>query len=347
MVEIKLGGFFKENIPDKYISDLVNLLWEFEIELNHYPITRSFVENTFIAYLPNEIKEFWVLAFHKESMIGYGYCDWQVKFENLNKGSIRLFVSQKYRRKQIGLKMLNYLLNEIEKQVDIISIMSFQGTPGQIFLSTLEGNVVFTEEFFLAKLSDFSVTEIKNTMLKLSENVESIGFQLELLDTDALLNLSISNDFAKTVERIWNDIPAENQTLEEISVTPERLHEIYKYRINRGDEYHSVCVIQKKSEKIVGYTIARVNIHQPNLAIHHDTGVIAEFRGKNLGFAMKYKLLQYLKDNTQVNFWETSSAKSNIYMRRINEKLKHKPTRIKFVYEFQRKELHDKTKQKL
>ena len=122
MQKIKLLGFLKEDIPKKLRKQLHELLLEFELETSKLPSTIDFVRETFEAHLPSEIEEFWVFPFIKDEMVGFGYCDQQIKFENLDKGYIRLFVKKNHRRKTIASKMLKFLLDKTRKQVTSISI---------------------------------------------------------------------------------------------------------------------------------------------------------------------------------------------------------------------------------
>ncbi len=342
LVEITLLGFLKDSIPAQNRDALIGLLHEYEKETNVYTIERAFVGNTFKATIPSEFKEYWVLVFHNTEMIGFGYCYWQIKFENLDKGSIRIFVKKQFRRKKIGSKVLNFLLKEIDAQVTIQTIMAFEGTDGEKFLKQLDGNLVFTELTIASKLSDFTDEEVKQKVRKSAEEAHKKGFSTKFVDTRELLALSTNPDFVKMIERNWNATPVEDQSSEGITMTSERLMESFSYRINRGDQFFTVLAIHIESAKFAGYTMTRVNEYQPNVGFQHDTGVLEEYRGNNLGLTMKYKLLQHLKNNTKVEFWETGSAASNVFMQRINAVLKHKPLKTKLIYEFNKSNLLDK-----
>ncbi len=342
LIEITLLGFLKESIPAQNRDALVGLLHEYEKETNIYSIERTFVENTFNATIPSEFKEYWVLVFHNTEMIAFGYCYWKIKFENLNKGSIRIFVKKQFRRKKIGSKVLNFLLKEIDAQVTTQTIMAFEGTDGEEFLKQLDGNLVFTELTIASKLSDFTDEEVKQKVRKSVEEAHKKGFSSKFVDTGELLILSANQDFVKMIERNWNATPIEDQSSDEITMTSERLIESFNYRIKRGDQFLTVLAIHNESAKFAGYTMTRVNEYQPNVGFQHDTGVLEEYRGNNLGLTMKYKLLQHLKKNSKVEFWETGSAASNIYMQRINAILKHKPLKTKLVFEFKKSSLQEK-----
>lgn len=342
LVEITLQGFLKDSIPVQNRDELVGLLHEYEKDTNVYSIERAFVENTFNATIPSEFKEYWILVFHNTEMIGFGYCYWQIKFENLDKGSIRIFVKKQFRRNKIGSKVLHFLLKEVDAQVNIHTIMAFEGTDGERFLKQLGGNLVFTELTIASKLSSFTDEEVEQKVTKSTEETHKKGFSTKFVDTSEVLALSANPDFVKMIERNWNAIPVEDQSSEEITMTSERLMESFSYRIKRGDQFFTVLAFHNESAKFAGYTMTRVNEYQPNVGFQHDTGVLEEYWGNNLGLTMKYKLLQHLKKNSKVEFWETGSAASNIYMQRINAILKHKPLKTKLVFEFRKSSLQEK-----
>ncbi len=342
LVEITLLGFLKDSIPVHNKDELVGLLHEYEKETNVYSIERAFVENTFNASIPSEFKEYWVLVFHNTEMIGFGYCYWQIKFENLANGTIRLFVKEQHRRKKIGSKMLIFLLKNIDDQVNILTIKTVEGASGEAFLRKLKGNLVYTGKVILSRLSDFTNDEIEQNTTKTSREAKEKGFKIKVVNSVEYEALAHDPLFVTMVERNWNATPTEGQSSEPIILTSERLLESISYRLKRGDNFYTVITIHNESLKYAGYTITRVNEHLPKVGFQHDTGVLEEYRGNNLGLTMKYKLLQHLKNNTGVEFWETGSAASNIYMRRINDELKHKPLKTKLVFEFRKLNLQEK-----
>ena len=318
LVEVKLHGYLKDDIPNDHRKQLYKLLREFELETSKYPTTIAFVRDTFESTLPEEIKEYWVLVFQEDELIGYGYCDWQIKFDNFDNGSIRLFVKKEHRRKNIASNMIRLLLANTDEQVRIFNIMAYEGTVGEIYLRNLQGKLVFTEKMIVSNTNDFSVEEINNLVSSFEEKAQNNGFRIEFLSQTKLLALTDNSHFVKMIERNWNAMPNEDQSLEDTVITPERLRESFDYRIKRGDEYFTVLATHKDSKKFAGYTMTRVNKNMPEVGIQHDTGVLSEYRGNRLGLTMKYKLLQHLKNNTSVIYWETGSAASNIYMERIN-----------------------------
>lgn len=339
MIEYQFFGFLKDDIPSKYRNQLYVLIQEFELETSKYPTTINFVKDTFESILPEEIKEYWVLVFLKNELIGYGYCDWQIKFDNLDKGSIRLFVKKEYRRKNIASDMLGFLLANTDEQVSIINIMAYEGTVGEIYLRNLRGKLVFTEKMIVSNINEFTDEEIENAVSSHTEKAHNNGFSIEFIPQTKLLVLAENQQFVKMIERNWNAMPQEDQKLEDAVMTSERLIESYNYRIKRKDEFFTVIAIHQESKKFAGYTMTRVNKNLLEVGIQHDTGVLSEYQGNRLGLTMKYQLLQQLKNNTSVIFWETGSAASNIYMERINVILKHKPLKTKLVFEFTKDKL--------
>ncbi|MHA1442404.1 MAG: GNAT family N-acetyltransferase [Candidatus Heimdallarchaeota archaeon] len=339
MQEIKLLGFLKDDIPSEYRKQLYKLIQEFELETSKYPTTIDFVKDTFESILPEEIKEYWVLAFIEDEMIGYGYCDWQIMFDNLDKGSIRLFVKKEYRRKKVASDMLRFLLVNTDEQVSIFNIMTYEGTVGEIYLRNLRGRLVFTEKMIVSHINEFTYEEIENAVSSHTGTAHKNGFSIEFIPQTKLLALTENQQFVKMIERNLNAMPHEDQKLEDAVMTSERLRESFNYRIKRKDEFFTVIAIHQESKKFAGYTMTRVNKNLPEVGIQHDTGVLSEYRGNRLGLTMKYQLLQQLKNNTSVIFWETGSAASNIYMERINVILKHKPLKTKLVFEFTKDKL--------
>ncbi|MHA1125601.1 MAG: GNAT family N-acetyltransferase [Candidatus Heimdallarchaeota archaeon] len=339
MVDVKFFGYLKDDIPSKFRKQLYQLLQEFELETSKYPTTIAFVRDTFESILPEEIKEYWVLVFLKNKLIGYGYCDWQIEFDNLDKGSIRLFVKKEYRRKKIASDMIRFLLTHTDEQVSIFNLMAYESTDGESFLRKLQGKLVFTEKMIVSNTSEFTDEEIKKAVTSYTEKANKNGFSIEFIPQTKLLALTDNQPFVKMIERNWNAMPQEDQHIEDTVLTTERLRKFFDYRIKRRDDFYTVLAIHQDSKKFAGYTMTRVNENMPEVGIQHDTGVLSEYRGNRLGLTMKYALLQHLKNSTSVIFWETGSAASNIYMEKINVILKHKPLKTKLVFEFTKDKL--------
>ena len=104
-------------------------------------------------------------------------------------------------------------------------------------------------------------------------------------------------------------------------------------------------VIHKGTNEPVGVTCTYISKYQPENAIQEDTGIISSHRGKGLGLAIKYQMLDKLLNETNTKFWRTGNAGSNEHMLRINRILKYDPYQRIFVFEFTKDELNQKLKE--
>ncbi|HUT81021.1 MAG TPA: GNAT family N-acetyltransferase [Candidatus Bathyarchaeia archaeon] len=330
----------KEEIPSKYLLDLFELMQKNREEiLKIKPPTLEFFKQNWIVALPEEEMKQYVIAVNDEKIVGYGYFSWNIKYDNLDRGYFWLFVLKEERRKHLGTKILQQLIRLCPPQVTIIGTEIFENSDGKEFIKTFKSKEKYIDVLSSSNITLFDPKEVQQEAEKLRLQALEKGYEIIFIDEcEFVLHLDLPK-YIQMVEEIWNDMPREELTYEDDVLTIERFLQMVQREQLYGAHKYTFVAIHKETNTPIGLTSSVVNKYHSDIAEQYDTGVLKEHRGKGLGLALKYQMLNKLLKDTEAKFWRTGNAGSNEYMLRINRLMKYEPYTRVFIYEFPKEDL--------
>ncbi|MBN1330360.1 MAG: hypothetical protein JXA54_12875 [Candidatus Heimdallarchaeota archaeon] len=330
----------KKDLPERYQDQMFHLIRDNALERMpkyNIPEVAYYRNEWFLPSQPGD-DELQLFALKGDRLIGYGYIHWKTKFDNLTRASFSIYVIPEKRSLGYGTEIFKKIITLIPPQIEIISIGVVENSIGETFIKRYKKESCFGEVISLANLSDFDAQEVFSFAASERERIEALGYEfIEINDFNYLEKLDV-NRYVQMVEEIWNDMPIEELSTEKEILTVERYNRMIDTIIKKGDKIIGFVVIESKTKIPVGLSKAFINKYQPEVAAQDDTGIIHKHRGKGLGLAVKYQLLEKMLRETNVEYWLTGNAQSNLHMLRINKQLKHKEIGKRIVYEFTREE---------
>ncbi|NHK31326.1 MAG: GNAT family N-acetyltransferase [Asgard group archaeon] len=334
----------KEEIPSKYLDELLNLQQKNREEiLPGKPPSIEFYKIQWIYGSYPESKTNYILAINKEDkIIGYGYANWNIKYDNLDRGYFWIYVRKNERRKKIGTNILREIMKIYPKQITTITSEIFEFTDAVHFIRSFKEKENYIEILSQSDLSKFDPKVVRKEAERQRNEALKKGYEIIYIENlEHVFHLNFPK-YVQMVEEIWNDMPREELTYEDDVLTLDRYQTSFQIQILMGNKVMLFVAIHKETNEPVGLTCTYVNKYKPDIALQEDTGIIRAHRGKSLGLALKYQMLDKLLNETKAEFWRTGNAGSNEHMLRINRFLKHEPYQKIFVYEFTKDELLEK-----
>ncbi|MHA1123604.1 MAG: GNAT family N-acetyltransferase, partial [Candidatus Heimdallarchaeota archaeon] len=341
MNQLKFISGSKEEIPAKYLNQLFNLMQVNYVEiLKDEPAEIEYYRKTWSLGVSSDQKMIYVLVIKQDDeVIGYSYGSWNIKYDNLDKGYFWVHIAKNERRKGLGKRTLKEIIERFPPQVTGIVTEVFAETDGVPFVESLQMKKNYTEVLSSSDLTKFDKEEVKKESRKLKQQVLEKGYEIIYINN---MNHVFHLDFVKYVEmaqEIWNDMPLEELTYEDEVLSVDRYQEMIQRQILSGNHIMTFVAIHKDTNDIAGVTVTNVNEHHTIIAHQQDTGVVKAHRGKGLGLALKYQMLEKLLFETKAVKWQTGNAGSNEHMLRINDILKHVPFVSIPIYEMEKSKL--------
>lgn len=341
MNQLKFIAGAKEEIPAKYLNQLFNLMQVNYIEiLKEEPAELEYYRKTWALGVSSDQKMIYVLVINQDDkVIGYGYGSWNIKYDNLDKGYFWVHTTKNERRKGIGKRTLKEITERFPPQITGIVTEVFSETDGVPFAESLQMKKNYTEVLSSSDLTKFDPEEVKQEARRLKQLVIEKGYEIIYIDN---MNHVFHLDFVKYVEmaqEIWNDMPLEELTYEDEILSVERYQEMIQRQVLSGNHIMTFVAIHKETNEQAGVTVTYINEHHSKIAHQQDTGVVRSHRGKGLGLALKYQMLEKLLFETKAVKWQTGNAGSNEHMLRINIILNHEPFTSIPIYEITKSDL--------
>jgi hypothetical protein len=341
MSQIKFITGAKEDIPAKYLDQLMNLFQENykEILLQEPPDVQIYRNMWKLGDSSDQKNIYTIVLNQEDQVIGYGHCSWNIKYDNLNKGYFWIHIAKEERRKGYGKRTLIELLSRYPTQVTDLFTEVFSHTAGVPFVESFQMEKKYTEVLSQSDLTNFDLVEVKKESKKLKKAALEKGYEIIYIDNlDHVFHLEFKK-YVAMLEEIWNDMPLEELTFEDEILDIARYQEMLKRQILMGYDLLTFVAIHKETNNPVGMTMTYITKFQPHLGLQQDTGVIRSHRGKRLGLTLKYQMLEKLLTDTKITKWQTGNAGSNEHMLRINEVLNHEPFVEIPIYEMKTSDL--------
>ncbi len=341
MTQIKFISGSKEEIPSKYLDQLFVLMQaNYKEILKDEPPEINYFKISWTIGTSSNQKLIYVLAINQDdNVIGYGYGSWNIAYDNLDKGYFWVHVTRSQRRKGIGKQILKEIVGNFPPQITGIVTEAFSETDGVPFIESLKMDKKYTEVLSASDLTKFNLEEVKREAEKLRQQALDKGYEIIYIENmEHVLHLNYPK-YIEMTQEIWNDMPLEELSFEDEILSVKRYQEMIQRQILSGNHIMTFVAIHKETNEQAGLTVTYVNKYHPKIANQQDTGVVRKHRGKGLGLALKYQMLEKLLTETKAQKWRTGNAGSNEYMLRINNLLKHVPYTKIPVYEMSKVDL--------
>lgn len=341
MAQITIISSAKEEIPKKYLEQLFKLMQINNQEiLKIKPPSIGYFKRAWVLGPSSEEKVSYLLAINSEDeVIGYGYCSWNIKYDNLDKGYVWVHIARKYRRKRFGTQLFIKSLENFPEQITGLYIETFKNTDGLRFIESLGVKERYKETLSASDLTKFNKEEVRQEAKAQREKANEKGYEIIYIDTiEQILHVDYQK-YVEMLEEIWNDMPREELTFEDSKLSVERIQKMNQRRLLMGEYIMTFVAIHKESGDPIGLTNSYISEYQSTLARQGDTGIVRAHRGHGLGLALKYQMLEKLLFETDAKLWRTGNAGSNEHMLRINRILKYEPFTSFHEFELNKKDL--------
>ena len=237
--------------------------------------------------------------------------------------------------------MLKEMVKLVPDYITKISTGVMNDSEDAKFYFSADKEPSYEEILFDLNLEKKDLAEVSKQAKNLREKALKLGYEIifvEGLDYDDYVDYA---SFVDLVERIRNDMPREELSIEDTKLNHERFKEVCSSNQKKWDTFYTFLAIHKDTGKPVGLTTSVLDNFQPNVAWQWDTGVHPNYRGNGLGFAMKYQMLEKLLTTTNAKIWFTGSSSVNTYMHRINTTLGYKKCGSEKIFDFTKGELQN------
>lgn len=137
-----------------------------------------------------------------------------------------------------------------------------------------------------------------------------------------------------------NDAPMGNLTFEDEKFDLDRLRDLERARVGRGDRMYRIAARHVETGEVGGHTVLLVNPHRPEFGMQGDTAVSRAHRGRRLGLLLKIDMLHWLAEaEPQLTIIETWNQADNDFMISVNEAIGYRLNRIFDTYELTQPDL--------
>ena len=342
---MKIQRFFvgsKEEIPEKYHEDIFQLIQKSEKEFHQFepPHIDQYKRSWKVPDASWEKTTRIVGLSEDDEVLAYAWLSWNIKYENLEFSWGYLNIVENEEEENNRRIMLKEYVKHIPNHIKKFTTWFAKDTRAHHFFKKLKDDYAYEEFLFTLKLEDQVIEEVSTEALTQKEKAIQKGFEIifvENLDYDKYLDLP---KVVNLIQCVWNDMPRENLSDEDMEITTERYNETRQLVRATYDTFFSYVVVEKKTNDPIGITTSvLIDEYQPNIAWQWETGILQEFRGKGLGLALKYQMLEKLLTSTNAKIWSTGSSSVNVHMHRINKILGYKQFNSELVLEFTTEEI--------
>ncbi|MHA2249781.1 MAG: hypothetical protein ACXAD7_05435 [Candidatus Kariarchaeaceae archaeon] len=285
--------------------------------------------------LPVQYGQYYSLTLHDKQIIGWGHLSWSKNQHDPYLPEIYIVIKPEERRKGYGTKMFRDLLLLIPPQLDIVTIPAMKGSSGAQFIQTkLNGTIAEEDQRGLLKVRELRSEDVDKKVEYCRQHAEKQGFKIH----------SITNDYIETdigiaafIEFIHQLEHGIKLPVEQVKIKEEEYRAIMEREKRRETQFLQYVALEKETGELVGYTRTAINMEgNKKMSWDEFTGVLPRFKGKELEIAMKYQILKYLTQETEVSHWVAQNMFSNDYLLKINTKLGFEKFLTNCIHEIKR-----------
>ena len=304
------------------------------------PYSPEFIKRRMLLDPPNIYLEHWIVRLIEKPFTIVGFCLVNVLTPespdyNTNGKTVRTWIATHpdHRNKGLGTAFVSLLCQRgLELGKTEISF-SASALSGQNFMKRFTTKIALdaAENRLTLKEVNWESIEQWHTESKL-KSPTTVVETYESIPDDVIV------EFAKLQTSVLNDVPFGDLGLK-FTITPDQIRKWENF--SRQLKNVSITKITREQDgRISGMTEIKVNTSLPTVIDQGLTGVLREFRGRNLGMLLKSEMLLTIKERfPNAQFIITGNADENAPMLRINHALGFKRACSWKAYKFQIDEL--------
>ncbi|MHA1186471.1 MAG: GNAT family N-acetyltransferase, partial [Candidatus Heimdallarchaeota archaeon] len=175
----------KEDIQLNNLDSFIELMQLYRQEQLPYPApTFEFWMKVWETPNLEEEEEFWVIALDEnDKAIGYGLASWSIKYDNLDKAILRIFVKKEERRKGLGTRIISLLIENTPEQIKVISMGTVTTTDdGLKYLKSLKLEKCYEEIFQYVDLGKIDTNKIRKITSEQREKATKLGYDNKFIE---------------------------------------------------------------------------------------------------------------------------------------------------------------------
>jgi GNAT superfamily N-acetyltransferase len=286
----------------------------------------------------------WLLVTKDKEVFGYARVSFVTPQANnyesaKHSAGADIYIDKEYRRKGFGTKLFKKILEKINEQSDISTVIASQvNVIGDKFCEKYKGKVVQEEAEYRAYLSEID--------WKMISKWKKSGEQLAKKDGVILKSFEhcpeqLIEEYCKIYTETLNQRPLGEIEIRH-HITPESRRRHENTWINeRGHKWHTVVSIESDGT-ISGLTEMIFITETPYFIEQLLTGVREQYRGRGLGKWLKAEMALFIKKKyPETQFIITDNADVNDPMLSINDRMNFKRTHVLKTYNFDIEKLNE------
>lgn len=289
-----------------------------------------------------EVRREYYFLVRENELISYIFLHYNTGSHNRDRIYLEVGLKDLYKGQNIDIDFSREIIKMIPER---IKIMEFEQRVGDEdnneFLKILINNgakKVIQNRNSASEIQLFKYRNVHYESQYLLREANRRGYDFFLVEDANFENDPRFNyfDFLNLVERIWNTVPREDGTWDDEEVTSEFHKSLYSCRKVLKQKIFTIIALEKSTKLPIGYTETIISEYNPHVAEQWDTGVISEHHGKSLGLTLKYLMLDRLISDprtSNIRYWKTSNASTDVHILRINKLLGYKEYWISCGYE--------------
>jgi GNAT superfamily N-acetyltransferase len=317
---IQIGNFnlFSEDDWKEFLA--FDRLIEAEFLPGH-PYSEELAKKKFLVRFPFQYEEFWIVRFDETNeIVGFAFFNILTEespdyIDNGHQVRTWLGIHPDHRKKGLGTILVNKLCEKGLKFNKTEITFNTSTQPGQMFMGKFsEKSALESAEnrLYFKNINWDRIESLHSEAKKKSPNV--------IIETFESISEEKIEEFAEVETTVLNDVPFGDLGLK-LTITPDQIRKWIENTKKLG--YIWLIKISKEQDgKISAMTDIKYHPLLPTIVNQGLTGVLREFRGRNLGMLLKTDMLLTIRERfPNVEFIDTGNADQNFPMLRINHEL--------------------------
>ena len=262
------------------------------------------------------------LALIDSKPIGWGHLTWSKKGGQYPP-EMYIIIDPKERRKGYGTQLCRDLLKKAPPQIDVLTVPAMKDSSGARYVQTkLGGTVVNEGKRAVLEIRHLQLEEVSQEAKRQRQLAEKLGFELRFMTHETIEQEIDFSAFVKMIAQLEKDDFVLEWTVEEATRREEEYGAMLKFEQKRESQFLCYVAVEKETGELAGFTQTVTNLERnKKQGWDRGNGILARFRGIELGLALNYQMLERLIRETEVTRWITENMYSSEYLMKMFAKL--------------------------